>query len=271
MEYKVSSEVVRQALTQSGLSPGQSALYEALIQHGPLTATRLSFLAGVPRTLSYKLLGELEALELVTKSDKPGEIALFVGAHPLKLKELADKRIEEAKNAKNALDSALTKLISDFNTVAGQPGVRILEGMSGIAELYEDQLNERQPLKLVRSVKDRDEPGLKELIARQMAERVKLGITTRAITPLVKGAPYWVIEPDQKNLVERRMVPAERMSVPAQVFIYANKVAVTSYDGPIITTLIENMAIRQTFEILFEYIWALSAPEHEEILKTINP
>ena len=270
MDYKSSSEVVRQSLVQSGLTPGQSALYEVLIQHGPLTATRLSFLAGVPRTLSYKLLGELEDLELVTKTENPGEVGRFVAAHPLKLKELADKRVEEAKNAKSALDSTLAKLISDFNTVAGQPGVRILEGVAGIAELYEDQLNERQPLKLIRSVKDRDEPGLKELIDRQMTDRVKLGISTRAITPLRKDTPAWIIASDAQKLVERRIVPAELLSVPAQVFIYANKVAITSYDGAIITTLIENTAIRQTFEILFEYIWTMSAPEDKVLRGAIE-
>jgi sugar-specific transcriptional regulator TrmB len=269
MEYKTSDEFSRQALVQSGLSASQSALYEVLIQNGPLTATRAAFLASVPRTLSYKVLDELQELGLISKKDEPG-VALFSPAHPLKLKELAEKRLTEAKDAKVALDSALSKLISDFNTVAGQPGVRILEGVRGVAELYEDQLNEGQPIKLIRSPKDDDVPELQALVRRQIEEQKKLGISVRVIAPMTPGTPKKVIERDADRGVERRIVPRDEFSIPAQVVIYANKVALTSYDGQIITTIIENTAIRQTFEILFEYMWKMAEPGHKKILETIQ-
>ncbi len=270
MDYKPTDELSRQALVQAGLTSGQSSIYEVLIQRGPLTATKLSFLAGVPRTLSYKVLDELRALELVVKKDEPGKVALFTPAHPLKLKELADKRLDEAKDAKKALDSALAKLISDFNTVAGQPGVRILEGVSGVAELYEDILNEGQPIRLVRSPRDNDIPELNGLIQSQIAEQQRLGITPRVITPLLPSTPHKVIASDKERGVERRIVPLDEFNIPAQVLIYANKVAITAFDSPIITTIIENTAIRATFEIMFEYMWHKATPEHEKILKDIT-
>ncbi len=118
MHYKPISEASRQALTQTGLTPHQAAIYEALIQHGPQKATRLAFLAGVPRTLSYKALEVLEAEGLVSKKDELGRVSVFVPAHPLKLKELMDRRLEEAQGAKVALEGTLSRLIHEFDAIS---------------------------------------------------------------------------------------------------------------------------------------------------------
>jgi len=270
VDYKASSEVSRQALVQAGLNKHEAAVYEALIHYGPQKATKVAFLAGVPRTLSYKVLDELENKGLVVKKDKAGAVSIFTPAHPLKLKELADRRVEEAKDAKGALEGTLAKLISDFNTVAGSPGVRILEGLAGIAELFEDELNEAQPIRLFRSPKDNNVEGLDPLLQKQIQERVRLGITRRVIGPLTQSTQRKVTETDTIRLTERRIAPVESFDIPAQISIYANKVAITSFDGPVITTIIENTAIRQTFEIIFEYMWKLSEPEHQKILATLS-
>jgi sugar-specific transcriptional regulator TrmB len=235
-----------------------------------LPARKATFLAGVPRTLGYKVLGELETLGLVVKKDEPGKVAVFSAAHPLKLKELAENRLNEAKDAKNALESTLSKLISDFNTVAGQPGVRILEGLGGIAELYEDELNEQQLIRLIRSPEDDSVPELKAMVQKQIEEQKKLGISVRVIAPMTPGTPQKIISFDKERGVERRIIPLEQFAIPAQIAIYANKVALTAYEGSIITTIIENTAIRLTFEIMFEYIWRMAEPEHERILQTFK-
>lgn len=143
IDYKATSEATRDALVRAGLTPHQAAVYEALIQRGPQKATRLAFLAGVPRTLCYKVLEELAAEGLVTKKDEPGRVSLFVPAHPLKLKDLAERRLEEAKEAKAALESALVVLTHDFDAnlgdlpekelyaqVARYAGKACLEGLS---------------------------------------------------------------------------------------------------------------------------------------------
>ena len=107
---------------RGGLTLAQASLYEALVQHGSLNARRAGFIAGVPRTLGYKILSELEGLGLVLKKDAPGKVAEFSAAHPLKLKELADKKFDEAREAKEALERALVSLVADFNAADQQHG-----------------------------------------------------------------------------------------------------------------------------------------------------
>jgi len=119
MRYKPISEVSRQALTQAGLTPHQAAVYEVLIQHGPQKATKVAFLAGVPRTLSYRVLDELAAAGLVAKKDEPGRVSVFTPAHPLELKKLAERRLEEAEAAKTLMDRALPDLVKGFDELLG--------------------------------------------------------------------------------------------------------------------------------------------------------
>jgi sugar-specific transcriptional regulator TrmB len=119
IDYKPISELSRQALAEAGLTPHQAAIYEALIQRGPQKATRLAFLAGVPRTLSYKVLEELVAAGLVVRQDEPGKVSLFLPSHPLELKKLAERRLEEAEAAKALIERALPDLIRGFDDYLG--------------------------------------------------------------------------------------------------------------------------------------------------------
>lgn len=151
IDYKATSERVRHALAQAGLTPHQGTIYEVLIQRGPQKATRLAFLAGVPRTLSYKVLDELETLGLVSRKDEPGKVSVFAPTHPLELQKLAHKRLEEAKEANRALESALPSLIQDFDAILGYVPEKELYAQvaryAGKACLEELSLSERKSLR----------------------------------------------------------------------------------------------------------------------------
>ena len=259
-----------QALVEGGLTLNQAKIYETIVRHGKTPASQAARLANVPRTLGYKALQELQILGLIDKEDGPGKVAVFSAAHPFKFKEIVDKRFEQSRNAKVAVEGVLGKLISDFNTRSGAPGMRILEGVSGVAELYEDILNERQAIKLIRSPEDSQYPELADMVRKQIEEQKKLGIETKAITPLVEGTPAEIIAFDSARLVTRRIVPKEKLAAPAQIVMYGNKVAITSYEDAIITTIIENPAIRKTFDMIFDYLWDSTEKDHQHILKSIK-
>ena len=260
----------RDSLLAGGLTSHQAKMYEILIKRGKRSASSAALGAHVPRTLAYKALKELESLGLVSKEDAPGMVAQFSAVHPFKLKEVMDNKYKQAKDARTAIDNILGKIISDFNTTSGAPGIRILEGKHGIAELYEDILNERQTIKLIRSPEDDAHPELATMVQKQIEEEKRLGIHTFAITPIEEGAPLAIIVHDSERLTTRRMVPRDKMMIPAQIVIYANKVAITAYKGAIITTIIENPAIKTTFEMTFDYLWSLAEDDHNRIYATLS-
>lgn len=118
VDYKATSELSRRALMQAGLSAGQAAIYEALIHYGPQKATKLAFLSGVPRTLSYTYTEELIERGLVVKEES-GKVARFAPTHPLELKKLAELRLEEAQAAKTLIEEALPSLVRGFDDHLG--------------------------------------------------------------------------------------------------------------------------------------------------------
>ena len=102
-------------------------------------------------------------------------------------------------------------------------------------------------------------PEIDKLVMKQIEAQVKRGIKTRAITPIVEGTREMIVAHDTERLVTRRLAKVEDLSLPAQVIIYANKVAITDLKGTLISTLIENENIAESLKQLFEYMWARSS------------
>jgi hypothetical protein len=65
------------------------------------------------------MLEELEALGLVIKKDEKGRVALFAPAHPFKLKELAERRLEDAQAARGLVEEVLPSLVRNFDQLLG--------------------------------------------------------------------------------------------------------------------------------------------------------
>ncbi len=252
-------------LIKAGLRKDQATTYATLLSRGRLTASRLASYVPYSRTMVYKILEELIEFELVLKNEKPGTTATFECTHPLKLREWIQKEKLVYEQKSRAIETALTDLISTYTAVFEKPGVRLLQGTSGLEELYEDILNEQKPLRLIRSPYDDRFPEIFDRVSKQIQAQVKLGITTRAITPFDDETWEELQEVDPKNLVTRRLVSLEHLDLPAQIIIYADKVAITAFDTDIMTTIIQNTAINQTFGLIFEFIWGSLKTEDEKI------
>src|SRR3989344_5551683 len=129
-----------QPLIQAGLSKEQASVYEALLKLGPSPARKIAQNSPYKRSLVYKILDELIAAGLATKKDEVGKVSVFDPAHPLKLKEFAEKKTEAARQAQTALDGILGQMASDFNLFSGKPGVQFYEGIEGVNKITADSL-----------------------------------------------------------------------------------------------------------------------------------
>ena len=257
-------------LMQAGLSEEQALTYQALLDKGPQRASTLSTWTGIKRGLTYKVLEELETLGLVAKQDTPGTIALFSPLHPSGLLEGIDRKQESLERSKQAIGQSLGSLISKFNLLSGQPSVLFFEGKTGLQKMYDDILREGKDILLIQSPKDREYPEIAPIIEKQIKNQVAKQIHVRAITPHVEDTKDFIEKYDEANLVTRRVVPAALLNEPAQIIIYGDrKVSITSFEKTMITTIIDDPAINQTFRTLFEIIWTKTADEHEKVLQDL--
>ncbi len=240
-------------LLLSGLSVEQALVYEALLIHGQMPASKISVKIPVERTLVYKILERLLEIGLVIKKDEPGKVAVFEASHPIKLKEWAEKKAELAKVAEQAVSGSLEKMTIDFNLATGRPGVRFFEGKEGIIQAYEFLLENAKTVVSFEEKGDMD-AYFRDYVDIYIKKRVKRGIKSRTISPAVNR----VNKTDPKLLLEVKTLPLEKFPFRMDIKIFDRYVLQTSFqkEHPV-AILIDNQEIADNYRILFETFWKM--------------
>lgn len=252
-----------------GLTEGQVTVYMSLLTNGPMPVSRLQRETGIARQAIYKILDSLIKIGLTEKQKLKEKHTLFTASHPSTLERLADKKQQESADAIQSFRDVLPKFVSIFNVAYAKPGILILDGVAGLQKLYDDIIKKESNILLIGpSYKVKFEEIL-GIIERQAKRQAATNIHVRAITPL-RETTHEKIKYDQERLIERRFTNKETLNIPAQIIVYGDRVGITTYDNQMITTIIENVAIRDTFVTIFEYIWQTSKNDHEKIVKKLR-
>lgn len=241
-------------LVQAGLDKDQATIYECLIKNGQLPAGKISQKTPLKRGLVYKILDDLVETGLVIKHEEPKKVAVFEPAHPLKLKELAEKKEEQAKSAQLVLESILNPLVSEFNLVIGKPGVMLFEGLDGIKKVINDTLRSRTEILSYADIESIIK-YLKNVNDEYVESRERLKIKKRGIvldTPFARNylANY------HKNVTETRLIKFDAPPFQSVMYIYDNKISyITISLQRMIGVIIEDPNLFQMHRYLFEFTW----------------
>ena len=242
------------SLVEAGLTPDQALVYETLIQSGRMQASRLHRKLTLSRPLVYKVLGDLQTLGLVEKDEQKSPVATFAASHPLKLKEILDKRFEAAEHAKIAADGAMARLVSEFNLVSGKPGVQFFEGIEGMRTVLDDALTAKTEICAYIDI---------EVIERELSEisrvfgatRKKKGLKKRNIAMDTPANRKLVDEGYLDQLTEERLIPWPTSTLGATMQIYDNKVSYLTFGVQKIGVIITDPSISSMQKALFEFAW----------------
>ena len=239
-----------QTLTQAGLEPNAALVYEVLLQNGPLPAGKIHQKTPLKRGLVYKILVDLVGLGLVIKKLDVGKVAVFEPGHPLKLKELAEIKEKQAKQAQNALEGVLPQLISEFNLAAGKPGVRFFEGREGVWEVLKDSLTATDEIYSYADVESVVK-YIEEINNKYVAARERLHIKKKVIfidSPFSRKyySNYY------RDVTDLKFIKAEAPPFESVMQIYNNKVTyVTLTPEKMIGVIIEDVHIYTMHRYLF--------------------
>lgn len=251
-----------QTLIQAGLTKNQALVYEVLVKHGPLPAGKVAKNTPLKRGLVYKVLEELEKLELVAQKKAPGKAARFEPAHPLKLKELAEARERAAKDAQVALAGTLSGLVSDFNLVSGRPGVQFYEGKEGVEKVAEDSLTSKTEI-LSYLDSEAIAKQIKDLNLEYVKQRRERGIKKKILTV---DSPYARkhFKTVDSEITEVRFMDEKILSFETVMQIYDNKISyITLRAGQMIGVIVSDPTIYSMHRALFEYAWRSARPAAE--------
>ena len=257
-----------QHLTQSGLTKEQAIVYEVLLKSGVLPAGKISSKTAelnekipIKRGLVYKILEQLVDFGLITKQEEPGKVAMFQVTHPLKIKELVEKKERQAKDAELALDGVLGSLVSDFNLISGKPGISIYEGLDGLEKILYDSLNAKSTIcqyidneSVVKNFYEIDKEYTKKRKLKGVRKKM-----------LIVDCEYVRSHADDydREISDVRIINKDKISFNSTMLIYDNKVSYLTTNKKI-GLLIDDADIAGMHKILFEYAWDKSEP----LLKT---
>ena len=261
--------LINDILAEVGLSEVESKTYLTLLDNGPLTILELSKKGNLKRTNLYNVLNELESKNLVKKD--PASKIRYIPNPPEEINKLFEYKEQLISHAKLNFYILIDRLNSRYYLSENKPLITIKEGLDGLKYLYDDVNNIAKDILLIRSNFDATRPEIRKMTGAQILAQVKRGIRAKVINPInksqIKEAKELFEKYDTTRLVEERFVLEPKMTLPSQVLIYDDKTSMTTIKESIITTIIDNPDITQTFRILFSFMWDLSTPQHNEITK----
>lgn len=261
--------MLKETLIAVGLSEEEAVIYLALLEHGALSPASIAKLTPIKRTYVYKICDGLKEKGLISTLQK-GRSKAYAPLSPDYLLTLAERKKQEAEENKNGIERLLSSLKEKYKAVDEKPIVQVYEGLEGLKKVYRDILEEKDDILLLRSFYDDKRPDLDTLITQQIGSQIKEGIHVRTITPLEDQTKEIFLKHDELHLVKRHIIHSTKFQLPSQVIIYKEKVAIISLKKAIISTLIDNKDISDTFRMLFEFMWERTEVEHEEIVAQWN-
>lgn len=264
--------MIQDTLLQFGLTSVQAQVYALLLEHGPLKAGELAKKSAIKRSSVYYILEELTAMSLVEKQSGESKPDIFVPKHPENLRSHVEERLRKARDAEVIFSSHIGELTSQFVLTTGKPGVRSYDGLEGLKLVYKEINEKYDHFRLIRSFYDHADNEITDIVERQIRHQVEQDIESQVLTHITPQAIKYALDyRDNKTTVNPHFITDEKFQLPAQIAIYGNKVAITDFPSMLITTIIENKAIKDTFEALFDLLWRKSDKNHDAILEKYTP
>lgn len=243
-----------ESLIKLGLTPDQAKIYEVLVSSPVLPAKIIAGRTGVSRELTYVVLKQLEELDLIEKSTNT-KIIMFRAKNPRSIKKILEKKYEAAQSAEKAYQDIVGSMIGDFNIAHSKPYIRYYEGIEGLQKTYDHLLKYAKTVYVVRSIYDNENPTIRKMVIEQIKKQAAKKIRSYVLSPLLPHMSQDKLRHDLERNITRKIVTKEKLTLPSQVIIYNNTVSITSMKKEMITTIIENEDIANTFRTLFSYMW----------------
>tara|TARA_Y100000310_G_C20526798_1_gene736448 strand:+ start:24 stop:785 length:762 start_codon:yes stop_codon:yes gene_type:complete len=122
-------------LKKIGLTEGEIKVYNALLEIGECTKTRLTKKAEVSPSKIYDITDRLIRKGIVSSVKKRG-ITHFKAADPNRLRDFIEKKEEEIKQEKNIVEDILPSLMAKYNESNEDISIEVFHGWKGLKTAF---------------------------------------------------------------------------------------------------------------------------------------
>lgn len=234
-----------------GLSNSQAVAYLRLVENGELSPPEIARLTGESRSNAYMILQKLEKLGLVEKLGDSQKVT-YQPLNPIALEQLAEKRKKQAVLVENQIKHSMPLALSFFYSFTEKPGIRLLQGIDGLKEIYTDTLRTRKDIYFLRTPSDVKTLG-DDYFAHYKKRRADLGIKTYAFTQDTTTARRFASD-DKANKMIRKWLKPGSYDAPVEINVYGDKVAFLAHGKDIMGVIIQNPPIAESMRQLLRMI-----------------
>lgn len=245
--------MINNLFTRLGLSDGEAAIYQNLLDHGDGSATALAERTGIKRTLIYHLIKGLEQHGLVESFEK-NKITNFRPSPPNKLEDLFFQKKRELEAVSGSLAETLPALNSRYRLVTQRPAVSYFEGKEGIKKVLEDSLTASSEIYSYADVEAVMEeiPKINEAY---VVKREKLKLKKKVIVLDTPAARKYLADYHQA-VTDTRFLKFSAEPFKNVMQIYDGKISYVTLDPKrIIGVIIDDAYLYAMHKYLFEYTW----------------
>ncbi len=248
---------------QIGFNKNEAIVYDFLLQHGAVSAGEIIKKTPLKRGVVYNVLNDLIKKGLIAEKKK-NKKTIFNPLHPEKLRDYVLAKEKAIQSAKNALESNLPDIVSGFNLVSGQPGVRYFEGKNEIKKalkIISDNFTEKtEILSFVKVLPKEFVKDVNTAFTAFIKKRIQTKVFTRVIA--IKSRESLKLQKDDKKSLRKTMlVDLQKMKFDfagGEFFIYKNMIcAVILNKNRYSAFLVEDKNISQFLKMFFEAQWLL--------------
>ncbi len=265
----ITDERLELLFRHAGLAEKQAKLYRLLLTTGEERVSALSRKSGIKRGNVYALLRDLKVRGLVTEFEK-GKITYFRPEPPDRLTAIIEAQERGVKIAKDLSRDLLPNLTSQWKTSIGKPVVRHFEGKEGVAKVLEDiYAPGKEEIVGCVGLEHPDEELFGHIIQKLMPIRIRRKIFTRALNSDSPRARE-LQKDDVKHLREIFLADPDTYPLPAEIDVYADKIACLSFaQKDFVGLVVENKdfatTLRSVFRLLFALLRQQQAPKETTV------
>lgn len=204
--------MLTELLNELGLNATETALFVALYEEGPQTASMAAKKTSLNRTTAYMALQNLIKKGLVSE-DVRSKVSRFIAEKPQSLISLIEAQEDHLQQLKKRTENMLPELETMMNIAGDLPKFKQYEGLAACKNSYFELLSLISTLQnktmygYVLPITDDDNPELYNFLNKHFVnERLRRNIKIKCIVPDVPEA-YDLIKDDAKLVRETRIVP----------------------------------------------------------------
>jgi len=239
-------------LQKLGLSDKEAKVYLSSLELGPSPVQVIAQKAGINRATTYVMIESLIGRGLMSSFEK-GKKRFFTAESPDQLMTLLKKEEAEVGTKIKQLGDMIPELKMIFSSADEKPKVKFFEGIEGLRVVQKDILDSKyENLEEIVSLDEfykiitAEDDDHRKLFHKKIEQ-----IVSRVIYTSKKGK----ILKSQESKIERRYIPADKFSLPTEIIIYGNKVAISVCKGKLVGFIIESKDISNSLRSVFDLVW----------------